>query len=250
MFSTTCSSYSFDDLLVMLGPIQRKADALLEDPLVGSDYLCLLKEDAVSLYRGFSGWQEAQSDDIKPTAIGHVSQEDGSEIAAGYWPGRVDRYFDLHVAAVWNTSRTARVLLINLILNLSEILNDNQNHTREKQDAMCLVEDIISSIPYHLTDDLHIFLSDMGRSAQTMNPGRSVGGLLLMHPMYVVSKVSTVPEEVRKYMKECLVWIGTYMGIGQAATFAKVCDSCVDRRHADLKYRLVVLMESTLLTDA
>ena len=35
----------------------------------------------------------------------------GSKVEVGYWPGRVDKYFDLYVASVWNTVRMARVLL-------------------------------------------------------------------------------------------------------------------------------------------
>lgn len=133
-------------------------------------------------------------------------------------------YFDLYVAGVWNTCRTTRVLLINLIVKLSNILNDNDDCNREHQDVNCLVEDIISSIPFHLVEDLQAFLRDMGKekAAATMNPGRSVGGLLLMHPIYVVSKLSIVPQQMREYMSGCLEWIAMCMGIGQASLFAKV----------------------------
>ena len=226
MFPTPYSSdlgQSLDNLLFLFGPIWRKADALLANQLVGSDDLYLLKVEAMALDQGFAKWQEAQAEDFKPTTVGQVSQGQARSIlAVGYWPGRVDTYFDLYVAGVWNTSRTARFLLINLILKLSKILNDNQNHSREHQDALRLVEDIVASIPYHLTEDLQVFLRDMGKNAAAMNPGRPVGGLLLMHPIYVASKLLIVPQQMREYMTECLAWIGMYMGIGQASLFAKV----------------------------
>ena len=214
---------SLDNLLLMFGPIWRKADTLLANPLTGQNSLCLLKDEAMALDRGFATWQESQVKDFRPRTVGHVSQgKSGSNIAVGYWPGRVDKYFDLYVAGVWNTSRTARFLLINLILKLSKILNDNQDHSREYQDALRLVEDIVASIPYHLTEDLQIFLHDIGKNAAAISPGRPVGGLLLMHSIYVASKLLIVPQQMREYMRECLAWIGIYMGIGQASLFAKV----------------------------
>ena len=229
------ASQSLDNLLLAFGPIWREADAFLGNPSAKSDDLHQLKREAITLDQAFAKWQETQVEDFNPWIVGHVSQvQAGSKLGVGYWPGRVDTYFDLYVAAVWNISRTARVLLINVILKLSGILNDNQDHTREHQDVLRLVEDIVSSIPFHLAEDLHVFLREMGHvavgkadiekknAAAILNPGRPVGGLLLMHPIYVASKLSIVPQQMREYMSECLEWIAEHMGIGQASLFAKV----------------------------
>ena len=64
----------------------------------------------------------------------------------------------------------------------------------------------------------------MGKENGTavVNPGRSVGGLLLMHPIYVASKLPIVPQQMREYLENCLEWIAMYMGIGQASLLAKV----------------------------
>ena len=147
-----------------------------------------------------------------------------SKLQIGYWPGKVDMYFDLYVAGVWNICRTARVLLIDLILKLSKMLQDDNNHSIEHQDALRLVEDIVSSIPFHLAEDLQVFLRDMEckNTVAMMKPGRPVGGLLLMHPIYVASKLSIVPLQLQEYTRECLEWITLYMGIGQASLLAKV----------------------------
>ena len=233
------SSQSLDNLLLAFGPIWRKADAFfgyaLNHPLTQSDDLNQLKNEAIALDQAFAKWQEAQVKDFNPWTVGHVSQvQAGSRPGVGYWPGRIDMYFDLYVAGVWNTSRTARVLLINMILSLSRHLNDNENNTRKQQDALRLVEDIISSIPFHLAEDLSAFLhrlqggevgkAEMGKEsvAATLIPGRPVGGLLLMHSIYVASKLSIVPQQMREYMDDCLEFIAKYMGIGQASLFAKV----------------------------
>ncbi|KAK0509741.1 hypothetical protein JMJ35_008135 [Cladonia borealis] len=138
---------------------------------------------------------------------------------------------------MWNTSRIARVLLIHMILKLSRLLKDDQDHTRKHQDALLgFIEDIVSSIPFHLAEDSPVFLhrleegevgkAQMGKenAATILSPGRPVGGLLLMHPIYVASKLSVVPQQTREYMTDCLEWIAKHMGIGQASLIAKAPD--------------------------
>ena len=219
------ASQSLDNLLLTFGPIWEKADILLANPLTTSDDRYHLKNRAIDLDQAFAKWQEAQVKHLQPWTVGHVSQKPaGLELGVGYWPGRVDTYFDLYVAGAWNTSRTARVLLISLIFKLSKILNDNNDYSRERQDALYLVEDIVSSIPFHLAEDLQVFLRGVEKenTATVMNPGRPVGGLLLMHSIYVASKLSIVPRQMREYLRDCLEWIAMNMGIGQASLFAKV----------------------------
>ena len=186
--------------------------------------------EAIALDQTFANWQETRSIDFRPWTVSSVSQPKAeSKIEVGYWPGKVHMYFDLYVAGVWNTARMARVLLLDLILKLSNALNDNHNYDREQQntlrgDALRLAEDIISSIPFSLAEDLQIFLQDRRKEDKEakMQPGIPVGGLLLMHPLYIVSRLSIVPEKMREYMRDCLEWIAENMGIGQASVFAKV----------------------------
>jgi len=102
------------------------------------------------------------------------------------------------------------------------VVHDAQSHVREHKEALILVGDIIASIPYHLTDELQNFLDEGGKGGKSLEPGRPVGGLLLMHPIYVASTLLIAPQEMREYLKDCLSWIGINMGIGQASVFAKV----------------------------
>ena len=197
---------------------------------MGSDSLHRLMNEAIALDQAFANWQEARSIDFRPWTVSSVNPlQAGSKIEVGSWPGKVDMYFDLYVAGVWNTARMARILLLDLILKLSNAFNGNHNYSREHQDslrgdALRLVEDMISSIPFSLAEDLHTFLQDRGKedTQAKMQPGIPVGGLLLMHPIYIVSRLSIVPEKMRDYMRACLDWIGTKMGIGQASVFANV----------------------------
>lgn len=51
-------------------------------------------------------------------------------------------------------------------------------------------------------------------------PQRIVGGLLLLHPLYVIARCTTVAGSDREYFVRTLRWIGSEMGISQATVLA------------------------------
>ncbi|KAK0516280.1 hypothetical protein JMJ35_000883 [Cladonia borealis] len=224
------ASQSLNNLLLIFGSLWRQANALLADPLTGLDNLHQLKCEATALDQAFVRWEQARAEDFKPWEVGQVSGGQEAKLGVGYWPGRVDTYFDLYVAGVWNTYRAARLLLLDLVLKLSTILNDGHMHGSGYQETLRLVEDMVSSIPFHLAEDIQVFLRGLENGygvgkknvLATIEPGRPVGGLLLMHPLYVVSKLSIVPQQLREYLRDSLEWIAKHMAIGQASIFAKI----------------------------
>jgi hypothetical protein len=93
------------------------------------------------------------------------------------------------------------------------------------EEAQKLTLDIVASIPYFLAENAQVFsnqtlASDM--TSKAMIPGPSVGGLLSMHTLYMVSKLSVVNPVLKDYLKDCLAWIGRNMGIGQATMLSEV----------------------------
>jgi hypothetical protein len=228
MFFSPCKhdhvDRSLDDLMLVFGSLWKRAEHFFAKSPTKVDEIRILKEEAITLNEAFITWQKPRVEVIKPKAIGQVSQEQAlaSNFGVGYWPGTVDIYFDLYTAGVWNISRTARLLLTSLTLRLSRIQGDELDHSHELEDALRLVEEMIASIHYHITEDIQVFLQNKETSTEINNPGRSVGGLLLMHPIYIASRLSIVPSNIRVYLKDCLAWIGMQMGIGQAYLFAKV----------------------------
>lgn len=140
----------------------------------------------------------------------------------GFWPGKVNTYFDPYVAGVWNIFHAARLLLISLIIKVSAVLGDTGDSLWYIHKSHSIAQDIASSIPYHLTDDLYAFLNEFGTSTEIRVPEKVLGGLLLIHPLYVASYTPILSEEMREYMHRCLEWIGSNMGLGQAALLAKV----------------------------
>ncbi|KAL2831551.1 hypothetical protein BDW59DRAFT_182191 [Aspergillus cavernicola] len=227
IFSTCCHrgpGKDLDSLLLRLGPIYKTSQAILSPfALIDLPGLHSLKEEAEALNQELEMWQQTQSDDFKPTTVGHMTANPLQQNPqVGYWPGRIDIYFDFYIAAMWNISRTARCVLMDLILQLSNLLNDGLDHFQLHKDSLTQVEDIIASIPYHLTEHIQAFIRHQGPTMA--NPGRPTGGLLLMNPIYILSDLPIVPPEMQVYMKQCLAWIGHHMGIGHASLLAKNSD--------------------------
>ncbi|KAE9380961.1 hypothetical protein N431DRAFT_323148 [Stipitochalara longipes BDJ] len=181
-----------------------------------------LKRVSVALNQQFAQWQGSRVTEFIPTTIGNIDQNNPDlPPGAGYWPGKVDTYFDLYVSGVWNVYRIARLLLIALIIKLSNASGENDACVEYIHTANCIVEDVVASIPYHLADNLQVFLSSIPPNNGFMDPGKFLGGLLLIHPLYIASELPFISEQIRSYMRTCLAWIGSDMGFGQATLLSK-----------------------------
>lgn len=101
-----------------------------------------------------------------------------------------------------------------------------EEQVRMQSKANELSQGLLSSVAYHLTnlstlpDPTSAGTDDISRKLE--ETGKPVGGLLLMHPMYVVAQVSIIEDEMRRYARRTLGWIGKNMGIGEAAVLANV----------------------------
>jgi len=97
---------------------------------------------------------------------------------------------------------------------------------RMHSEANELASALASSVAFHLTSLPRL---RQAASAETheidhmlQEVGKPVGGLLLVHPMYVLSQTSIVSAEMRRYARRTLRWIGKEMGIGEAIVLAQV----------------------------
>ena len=182
-----------------------------------------LWNDCIILNQQFTLWEDFRPTAFNPISVGCVKQNPhGVEIATGHWPGKVDTYFDLSVAGVWNIFRAARLLLVALITKLADATGRNDGWIHIQHIANRTMQDMLASIPYHLTDNLQHFLSKVANYNQISEPGKNLGGLLLMHPLFVALKMPFIPKELRDHLRQCLFWIGTNMGLGHAIRLAKV----------------------------
>jgi len=219
------SAKCLDSLLIALARIGDRVKVTSTEGLMDCDEKVWLLQDALKLDQEFAQWDDSQDRTYRPNIIGQVSKTSTiSESNVGYWPGKVDIYVDRYIAGIWNVYRGARLYLSELISSLS---NGSQNQSMDQKRAQNmdrLVQDVLSSIPYHLTDNLYGFLNQIDNGTPLASVGKAASGLLVMHPLHVISNLSTVDPAVRRYLKKCLVWIAEHMGIRQASLFAKVSD--------------------------
>ncbi|RSL74584.1 hypothetical protein CEP53_000081 [Fusarium sp. AF-6] len=208
-----------DNLMLDLDSLQTRFSTVFDTGTFSPG----LGEEISSLYERFSSWSSSRCPGFKPITVTHLKQSAvNSGIAAGCWPGRIDTYFDLYVAGVWNIVRTSQLRIIDMMVKISDHHVDREASLHWIPRANAVVEDIMASIPYHLTDNLHAFIDEYATGEGINDRGKSLGGLLLMHPLYVASNFSFIPEKMRSYMKRCLLWIGKEMGLGQATLLAEV----------------------------
>jgi hypothetical protein len=202
----------------------KRANAVLDgSPAFFGDTVYQLQNEALELDRTFSTWEQSRERSFHPSTIFHIEDiHDPFQCHVGFWPGKVDTYFDLYTSAVWNIYRASRLFLVNLILKLSNALNDGRSPDAENEVAASLIDGMLASIPFHLVEDLHSFSREMHASTSIRNPGRSVGGLLLMHSISITSHLDIVNYPTQEYLKRCSRWMAENMGIGQAAILAQV----------------------------
>ena len=131
-------------------------------------------------------------------------------------------FIKVYVAAVWNTYRKTRLMILDIIVQCSERLQQTETYCQERKDVQQLVDTMVSSIPYHLINDLQSAIKQAKSSPEKIVPGKTIGGLLLMHPLCVVSSLSVISPQQKNDIKDCLAWIGINMGIGQATLLSKV----------------------------
>jgi hypothetical protein len=130
------------------------------------------------------------------------------------------------VAAAWNVYRKTRLMLLDAMLRCLSRLQEKDAYGQKQAEATALANDMMASIPFHVADTVENIVEQGNLKAVRVNPGKAVGGMLIMYPLYVAANLSIVPPYLQTQMRECLAWIGEYMGIGQATVFSKVRSSC------------------------
>ena len=200
-------------------------------------------EAVIDLEIKLLAWEQGQRRELCPWMTGQIPPLLASlrRYDVGCFPSRIDSYLDFYVATVWNTYYTLRLLTEDIMRR--SVMSPA---TRAVQDERWLgpAHNILASVPFLLADDLPTFVQTIPTLDPKMlgpdedapevylpklNPGRSVGGLLLMHPLFVLTRLPFIPEHMRSYAQACLEWIGANMGIGQATIFAQVVSTTASR---------------------
>ena len=101
-------------------------------------------------------------------------------------------------------------MILNTIARCKRHLAPNsqpRHQLSEEVQAQKLAEEILCSFPYHLNQ-----------------PGSVAAGLLILHPLWVVATNASISDSTISCARDCLMWIGREMGIGQANLLADVSE--------------------------
>lgn len=203
-------------------------DTQLQDPQTPQTVLEETFAEALQKEYAFSLWDKNLDRSWVATTIGYVTEVEAKASSCPFsWHGAVQSYFDVYVAAVMNTYRKTYLMLLEALIRTAKHIDPIKHADtiiKWSHKVMMLADDIVASIPYHLTSNLHDYLRAIASQKGTPGIGRCVGGLLLLHPLYVLSTSSVLHPAMKTYVKRCLAWIGEYMGIGQGTLMSKVIE--------------------------
>jgi hypothetical protein len=183
----------------------------------GEDLRDILQE-AKLLNQEFSLWPESQLEEWALTNVGFVDPNRDASTAELTWiSGRVDKYMNLIVAATWNKYRIYSLLLLDAIIRISDRLEVTDNCRTEKAKAQGIIDDVMASLPFHLLRDETRFVTEL-----EIMPGSLIGGLSIMHPLFLLTNLPVVPPHQQAQTRECLAWIGEHLGIREATSLSAV----------------------------
>jgi hypothetical protein len=212
------SEQSLDALLVKNKPLFTRAASLLNTRTTLEGDLQELKQEAKLLDEEISRWPNSVPKEWAPTTVGTIGTNRNDSIADLTWiSDRVDSYLDLFVAATWNVYRKTRLLLLDIVVRCSSRLGEKNACFSEKAQAQEISDDIMASLPFHLLRDAKRFVEE-----SEIMPGRTVGGLFAMYGLFLMANLSVVPQHQHIQARACLLWIGEWLGIGQARLLSNV----------------------------
>ncbi|KAI8965534.1 hypothetical protein F5Y11DRAFT_294155 [Daldinia sp. FL1419] len=159
----------------------------------------------------------------------HVPNGDYSK--AEVFPGRVDVYQDFYITSVWNTSRTARLVLASLVVRCAAWISSPGDYRTTPEYATaartCVdtITDIIASVPYqlgwHLRKDRRHYVPQHQRQQPGFACGeedspKALAGYFLTWPLICVHSQDYTTDAQRAWIHGRLRFIGDEMGVKYA----------------------------------
>ncbi|KAF4454249.1 hypothetical protein F53441_3249 [Fusarium austroafricanum] len=212
---------SMDSIIVKLSPLSGRAERLLAQSSPPKDELLDLQQDLLGLDNEISYWAYDRPLVWRPEHVDQVPHNPSiADQATFYYPGLVDKYFDVYVATAWNSWRAAHVVYLDHLFRVAEALGQHELVPVYKERADPLSAAFKASIPYHLSRDVGEYIQHAHAGVPLAQSDRLVGGLLLLHPLWAFARCTIVDELTREYALNTLRWIGSEMGIRQATILA------------------------------
>ncbi|KAI1371010.1 hypothetical protein F4677DRAFT_450843 [Hypoxylon crocopeplum] len=158
----------------------------------------------------------------------HVPGGDYSK--AEVFPGRIDMYGDFYIASVWNTSRTARLVLASLVVRCAAWVcspvdyRTTPEYATAARTCVDTITDVIASVPYHLGWHLnkkHIIHTAQFDGAHGFACGeedhvKALAGYFLTWPLLCLNSQDYTTDAQRAWIHGRLRFIGSEMGVRYA----------------------------------
>ena len=159
--------------------------------------------------------------------------EEGEVKNAAVFPGRVDVYHDIMTASAWNSSRSARIILMSLLIRVAAWLcspadfRSTPEYATAVRTSKTQIADIISSVPFMLR--MH---QTKARQSGASAPGafacgddeqsKMLGGLMVAWPLSTVRTSDYSTDEQREWAVGRLNFIADGLGVKYASSLAAV----------------------------
>lgn len=155
----------------------------------------------------------------------HVPNGDYAKAEA--FPGRIDMYCDFFISSVWNTARTARLVLASLVVRCAAWVcspvdyRTTPEYATAARTCVDTITDIIASVPYHLGWHLnkpHILrqASPDGVAAEGESHVKSLAGYFLTWPLICLNSQDYTTDAQRAWIHGRLSFIGNELGVKYA----------------------------------
>ncbi|KAF5595158.1 uncharacterized protein FSUBG_9215 [Fusarium subglutinans] len=212
---------SLDDIIIQMSPLTSRAEKLLSGPSPPALELLELQRDLLAIDDEITYWAYDRPPSWNPEVVGEVWIDPAiSDEATFYCTGPVEKYFDIYLAAAWNSWRSIHVIYLDHLIHIANSLGQYELVPLYKERIDDLAAGIKASIPFHLYQDVVTYIQQANAGNPFVHSDRLVGGLLLLHPMYALARCTIVDGATRKYISKTLRWIGDEMGIRHAIILA------------------------------
>lgn len=199
----------------------------------GMDLMLEMLRKTQNLDRKIVNYLDTLPDHCRYDTLYYEDYLPGALTHAPVFPGRVDRYDDLMVAATWNGMRAARIILESLIIRIAAWICSPADYrlTPEYKTAVGLINtnisDIISSVPFILSTYTKGEKASHGINAGSFVCGadaqaKMIGGLVASWPLSTVRCCDFATNEQREWAVGRLNWIAHELGIKYASSLADV----------------------------
>jgi hypothetical protein len=202
------------------------------------DVLTLMRQ-AKAIEQGYVDWADSVPDAWGFKPVGWIDTVPTDRLhTSPFFPGKIDKYFEVWTAHIWNLSRGSRLINSSTIVRCAAWLCSPQDYrtTVEYEKAMIngrqMIRDIISSVPNCLgeiprtMDDPAITVAGHTFACGEENTVRAKGlsGLFLLWPLFSVAVSDFATDAQRTWVMGRIKYVSEELGVVQGSSqFSQVC---------------------------